>query len=508
MEDIILEARNITKDFPGVRALDQVSIKVRKSQIHALCGENGAGKSTLIKVLSGVYPHRTYEGEIFLNGQKREFNSIVDAEKEGIAVIHQELTLFNELSVAENIFMGHEIEKNGIIDWNAMYAESYKWLEKLKLNDVKPTTKIKNLGVGKQQLIEIAKALIKESNILILDEPTASLSDSEVELLMEILRDLRNDGVTCIYISHKLEEVFRIADYITVLRDGKSVGGDKTENLTERDVVRMMVGREITQMFPQKETEPGEIILEVRNFSLTDPDTEKKIVDDVSLNLKKGEILGIFGLVGAGRTELVNSIFGAPPGEKEGEVYLKGEKVEINSPQDALAKGIALVSEDRKRYGLIGTMNVKENTSIAFLEEFKKFLTVDENREVISVRQLVDELNIKTASLETKVFNLSGGNQQKVVVAKNLITETDVLIMDEPTRGIDVGAKHEIYNLMKDLAEKGLSIIMVSSELPEILGMSDRILVLHEGRISGEFDNRKKDVTQEEIMICATGGES
>lgn len=507
MADYILETRDIIKDFPGVRALNNVNIKVRHNSILGLCGENGAGKSTLIKILSGVYQCGTYQGDIILNGEITRFNGIKDAEKSGIAVIHQELSLFNELSVAENIFMGHEIVRRGIVNWNAMYAESYKWLRKLKLNDVKPTTRIGDLGVGKQQLLEIAKALIKNSNILILDEPTASLTDNEVQILLDILRELRNDGVTCIYISHKLDEVFQIADDIMVLRDGESVGGDKTDNLTERDVVKLMVGREITQMFPVKDYHPTEEVLSIKKFNLIDFNHNKKIVDDVSFSLRKGEILGLFGLVGAGRTELVNSVFGAPPGKKSGEIYLKGQKININSPQDALQMGIALVSEDRKRYGFVPTMNVKENISLAFLERFSKLVNVNKNEEIIATRRLVEELGIKTPSIETRIVNLSGGNQQKVVIAKNLITETEVLIMDEPTRGIDVGAKHEIYSLMKGLAENGVSIIMVSSELPEVLGMSDRILVLHEGKLTGDFDNLNRDITQEEIMVSATGGD-
>ncbi|WP_041606078.1 xylose ABC transporter ATP-binding protein [Halothermothrix orenii] len=508
MEDYILETKNIVKDFPGVRALDKVSIKVKKGEIHALCGENGAGKSTLIKILSGVYPCGSYEGEIYINGKKQEFHSIVDAEKVGIAVIHQELTLFEELNVAENIFMGHQIENRGILNWDAMYAETNKWIKKLRLEGVKPTTKVGELGVGKQQLVEIAKALRKNSRILILDEPTASLTDNEVDILLDILEELRNDGVTCIYISHKLNEVFTIADHITVLRDGESVGYGSADELTERDVVQMMVGREITQMYPEKTNRPEGKILEVKNFSVKDPGNPgKKLVNNVSFTLRKGEILGIFGLVGAGRTELVNSIFGAFPGESEGEVYLNNNRVDIKTPREALDKGIALVSEDRKRLGLIHTMDVRQNTSIAALNDFKNFLTVDKNREIISVKKLVKELRVKTASLETNIFNLSGGNQQKVVLAKNLLTDPEVLIMDEPTRGIDVGAKHEIYNLMKEMAEDGVGIIMVSSELPEILGMSDRVLVIHEGEVTGEFDNSSRDVTQEEIMVCATGGE-
>ena len=506
MDQIILETRSITKDFPGVRALDSVSIKVGRGQVLGLCGENGAGKSTLIKILSGVFPFGTYEGTIVLDGEEQRFHSVADAERKGIAVIHQELSLFGELSVAENIFMGHEIARRGVIDWNAVYAESYKWLRKLKLDDVRPTDKIKDLGVGKQQLVEIAKALIKRSRILILDEPTASLTGTEVELLLGILRNLRDEGVTCIYISHKLDEVLKISDCVTVLRDGLAVGGGEAKTLTERDLIRMMVGREISRMFPARTVKPGEEVLAVEGFSVTDKLTGQQLIKDVDLRLRKGEILGIFGLVGAGRTELVSSIFGVPPGRKEGRLYLTGEPVTIDSPRDALKIGISLVSEDRKRYGLVPTMNVRENITLAFLQRFSGTLQLNVNEEIIAARRLVKELDIKTPSLETKVVSLSGGNQQKVIVAKNLIAETEILIMDEPTRGIDVGAKHEIYNLMERLTENGVSIIMVSSELMEILGMSDRILVLHAGKVTGEFDNTGRDVSQEDIMVAATGG--
>lgn len=506
MQEILLETKNIIKDFPGVRALDNVSFQVRKNEIHALCGENGAGKSTLIKVLSGVYPAGNYQGEIFVDGEKKEFENIHQAEENGIAVIHQELTLFEELNVAENIFMGNEIAKNGYIDWNEMYDQTNKWIKKMKLEGVKPTTKVGELGVGKQQLIEIAKALSKNSRLLILDEPTASLTDSEVDLLMEILRDLKSEGVTCIYISHKLNEVFEIADYISVLRDGEYINGDFKDNLTEREVVNMMVGRSIEQMYPDRKAKAGKEILKVNNLNLKNHQGDQ-LLEDISFNLSEGEILGIFGLIGAGRTEIANTLFGYLLGPKEGEIYLDGKQVDIRSPKEALKKGIALISEDRKRFGIIPPMNVKENISISFLENFRNFLVVDENKEILKTSELVDKLNIKTPSLNTRIVNLSGGNQQKTILAKNLVERPEVLIMDEPTRGIDVGAKQEIYELMNDFAENQMGIIMISSELPEVLGMSDRIIVMHEGRITKEFDNRKRDISQEEVMVYATGGE-
>ncbi|MEC9490208.1 MAG: xylose ABC transporter ATP-binding protein [Halanaerobiales bacterium] len=506
MEEVLLETKNIIKDFPGVRALDKVSFQVKKNQIHALCGENGAGKSTLIKVLSGVYPAGSYEGQIILEGEKKEFENIHQAEANGIAVIHQELTLFEEMNVAENIFMGNEIAKNGYIDWNEMYDQTNKWIKKMKLEGVKPTTKVGQLGVGKQQLIEIAKALAKNSRLLILDEPTASLTDNEVDLLMEILHDLKSEGVTCIYISHKLNEVFEIADYISVLRDGEYIGGDIKENLNERKVVKMMVGRSIEQMFPDRNNTAGKEILKIDNLNLWDYQGDQ-ILENISFELAEGEILGIFGLIGAGRTEVANTLFGYLPGNKKGDIYLDKEEVDVRSPKEALHKGIALISEDRKKFGIIPPMSVKENISISFLEKFKNFLVIDENEEISKTSELVDKLNVKTASLNTKIVNLSGGNQQKVILAKNLLKTPRVLIMDEPTRGIDVGAKQEIYELMNNFAEEQMGIIMISSELPEILGMSDRIIVMHEGKITKEFDNRNKDISQEEIMVYATGGE-
>jgi len=505
LSKILLETVNIIKEFPGVRALDNVSFKVRKNEIHALCGENGAGKSTLIKVLSGVYPFGSYEGEIIFDGQEKKFDDIHQAEADGIAVIHQELTLFEELNIAENIFMGNEISNNGYIDWNEMYSETEKWIKKLKLEGVTPTTKVRELGVGKQQLIEIAKALIKDSKLLILDEPTASLTDSEVELLLNILRDLKDDGVTSIYISHKLNEVFDIADYISVLRDGQYIGGESKNKLTEREVVNMMVGRSIDQMYPQKNIKVGKEVLRVKNLALKNNEGNN-LIENISFQLNQGEILGIFGLIGAGRTEIANTLFGYLKGETEGDIYLKEKKVNISSPKEALNRGIALVSEDRKRFGIIPPMSVKENISISFLNKFKKRFVIDKNKEILKTSELVDQLNIKTASLNTKIVNLSGGNQQKAILAKNLLQKPEVLILDEPTRGIDVGAKQEIYELMNEFAKNNMGIIMISSELPEVLGMSDRILVMHEGTITKEFDNKNKNVSQEEIMVYATGG--
>lgn len=507
---VVLEAKNIIKNFPGVRALDGVSIQVNRNQIHALCGENGAGKSTLINVLSGYYPTHTYEGQILVDGIERTFNTIHEAEAAGIVVIHQELSLFRELNVTENIFVGHEIHRKGILDTDEMYSQTVEWLKTLKIDDVLPTTKMKDLGIGKQQLIQIARALrIKGTKVLILDEPTASLTRHEVELLMSILRDIKSQGVACIYISHRLDEVFEIADYVTVLRDGKTVGGGEIRNLTKRDLVKMMVGREITEYYPTRSQKNKKIpLLKAKNLNVIDPIKSKVLVQNASFELYSGEILGLFGLVGAGRTELVNALFGNPQGKYTGEVFLKGEKLQIQSPQVALEKGIVYITEDRKAYGNIPTMDVKENISIAFIKHFmKKMGSIDEDQEIVSVNESIRRFQIKTPSFFTPIINLSGGNQQKVLLARGLLKPISVLILDEPTRGIDVGAKREIYTIMNSLIQEEMGIIMVSSELPEILGMCDRILVMCQGRITGEFDNSERNVSQEDIMIYATGTE-
>lgn len=503
----ILEARNVTKDFPGVRALDNVSFLLGESQIHALCGENGAGKSTFINALSGYFPSSSYSGEILIRSEKKSFSTINEAEAAGIAVIHQELNLFPELSVAENIFMGHEVARAGILDWSEMYSKAGEWIAKLRLDGVQPTTRVKDLGIGKQQLIEIARVLrLPHMKILILDEPTASLTDSETDLLLDILRELKREGIACIYISHKIDEVMEIADHVTVLRDGKTVGGGPIGKLGRKDIVRMMVGREITEFFPkERHVEPGTVVMEVKNYTVTDWTTGKPIVRNAAFKLYKGEVLGLFGLVGAGRTELVSSLYGSPPGKASGEVFIDGVKAGFDSPRGALRNGLAYVTEDRKTQGIIPTMSVRENTSIAFLDQFARFIGIDESREMVRVQSSVSSFMIKTPTLATRIINLSGGNQQKVLLARSLLATIRILVMDEPTRGIDVGAKQEIYGIMNSLVARGVSIIMVSSELPEVLGMCDRILVMCRGEITGEFDNAKNDVTSEKIMICATG---
>ncbi|MBZ4646599.1 MAG: D-xylose transport system ATP-binding protein [Petroclostridium sp.] len=504
MSNFVLEMRNITKEFPGVKALNNVNFKVKKGEIHALCGENGAGKSTLMKVLSGVYPFGTYEGDIVINGKVQKFDNIRQSEEAGIAIIYQELALVKEMDIGQNIFLGAEHTKGGVIDWDKLYSEAAKLLKEMEL-DLNPKTKVKNLGIGQQQLVEIAKALSKKADILILDEPTAALTESEVKILVNILNKLREKGVSCIYISHKLNEVFELSDSITVLRDGQTVGTYPASDLNEDKVISLMVGRELTERFPREEHKPGETVLEVKNFSVYDPENpNKKIIDNVSFKIRKGEILGIAGLMGAGRTELITSIFGGFPGRKTGEIYLEGKKVNINRPVDAIKLGLAMVSEDRKRYGLILDQSVAKNITISSLDRICTASVINSNEEVKFSNKYVKDLRIKTPSIEAKVGTLSGGNQQKVVLGKWLMTEPKVLFLDEPTRGIDVGAKYEIYNIMNQLVRQGVAVVMVSSELPEVLGMSDRILVMHEGKLNGEL--KVEEATQERIMHCATGG--
>ncbi|GAB6088838.1 xylose ABC transporter ATP-binding protein [Spirochaeta dissipatitropha] len=507
MSNYILEMQDIVKEFPGVRALDKVSFQVKSGEIHALVGENGAGKSTLMKVLSGVYPAGTFEGRIIVEGEEQNYSSIKDSERAGISIIYQELALVPQMSVAENLFLGAEKGSAFKINWDETIQDSMKYLKEVNL-DVNPKTKIKNLGIGKQQLIEIAKAIAKKARILILDEPTAALNEHDSENLLEILRQLRDRGVTCVYISHKLEEVLAIADTVTVLRDGRTVASHDmhgADRLNEAKIVSLMVGRELTERFPRVEHTAGDVLMQVRNWTVQDPDNiEKKIVENVSFDIRKGEILGVAGLMGAGRTELMMSIFGSYGKRLSGEIYLDGQKVEINSAADAIRAGIAYVTEDRKGKGLVLGMDVKQNTSLAALKSLSKLSVIHDLEEIRETEHYVKSLRIKTPSIEQKTKNLSGGNQQKVALAKWMLTKPKVLILDEPTRGIDVGAKFEIYNIMNDLVEQGVCIVMISSELPEVLGMSDRIIVIHNGRLNGELD--WKDATQEKTMLLATGG--
>lgn len=503
MSKYALEMKNIVKNFGAVKALSGVHFSVEKGKIHALCGENGAGKSTLMKILSGFYPCNTYEGEVYVDDSLKRFHETRDSENSGIAIIYQELALVREMTVCENIFLGHELTKGIFIDWDLAYARTKKILEEVKLK-INPSAKVSSLGVGEQQLVEIAKAIAKNANILILDEPTAALTEMEADNLLEIIKDLRKKGKTCIYISHRLKEVFQIADHITVLRDGQTISSNVTSDLNEEKLIAKMVGRELTQIFPKAVRNFGKTVFEVKNWTVLHPETGAKIIDNVSFKIKQGEIIGIAGLMGAGRTELVMSIFGAWGKVTSGELFLNGKKIKIRNEHEAIESGIALVSEDRKRNGLVLGMDIKENTTLSSIAKISYFGFVDLNKEIYTSKKYVKELRIKTNSIEQFAGNLSGGNQQKVVLSKWLMTEPKVLILDEPTRGIDVGAKSEIYQIMNELIEKDVyCIIMVSSELPEILGMSDRIFVMHSGKFSGEL--LRNNATQEMIMKYATG---
>ena len=487
MSEYILEMRGITKTFPGVKALDNVNFKVRRGEIHCLVGENGAGKSTLMKVLSGVYPHGTYEGDIVYNGEVQQFRSIADSEEQGISIIYQELALVPELSIYENIFFGHEIMSGHHIDWNETIVRAKEVLKKVRL-DVDPSTKVKNLGVGTQQLVEIAKALSKNVKLLILDEPTSSLNEDDSQNLLQLIRELKEQGVTCIMISHRLKEIM----------DARETA------VTESEIIKHMVGREIDNIYPKREQQNiGDISFEVRNWTVEDSATGKEILHNVNLNVRKGEIVGLQGLMGAGRTEFAMSIFGNPSHYhiKSGEIFLNGEKVSFDKPRDAIKKGIAYVSEDRKGNGLVLIQNIKYNITLADLECLQNGLSIDENKEIQMANELKSSMNIKAPSIMQKVGNLSGGNQQKVQLAKWLFAKPKVLILDEPTRGIDVGAKYEIYTLMNRLVEEGMSIIMISSELPEVLGMSDRLYVMSGGSITGELSAEEAD--ERKVMAMA-----
>ncbi|PID57745.1 D-xylose ABC transporter ATP-binding protein [candidate division KSB3 bacterium] len=503
--DYILEMENVTKDFPGVRALDDISFKVRRGTIHGICGENGAGKSTLMKILAGVHAADTYQGDVTLNGEVVKFSrdAIHQAIEKGIALVHQELALIPKLTVGENIFLGREPHKKGIINWNKLYADTHKILEEYKL-DIPFATVVDELSVGKQQMVEIAKALSESAQVLILDEPTSALTEAEVDKLMDILAHLRKRGVTCLYITHKLEEFFRITDEITVFRDGTVVGTVDTADVDHEKLVAMMVGREMKERFPVSERRPGDVVLEVRNLSVDDPGhLGKKALKNISFKVRQGEILGISGLMGAGRSELVTTIFGEYGKKREGEILLEGMPVENRSAREAMRNGISLVPEDRKLMGLVLEQTILKNIALPNLERFSTAFSINQLQELEECERMANHLKVKTPTLHALVSSLSGGNQQKVVIAKWLLSEPRVLIMDEPTRGIDVGAKFEIYKLMNNLAREGVAIVMISSELPEILGMSDRIMVMHEGECTGMLD--RSEATQEKIMALATG---
>ncbi len=497
--------RNITKTFPGVKALDNVNFQVEEGEIHALVGENGAGKSTLMNVLSGIYPYGTYEGDIIYNGEVCKFNKIKDSEEKGIVIIHQELALIPYMSIGENMFLGNERGKAAAIDWNETYGEADKFLKMVGLSDSSRTL-VKELGTGKQQLVEIAKALAKHAKLLILDEPTSSLNEKDSRALLDLLlRFKKENGLTSIIISHKLNEVSYVADKITVVRDGATIETlDKaTEEISEDRIIKGMVGREITDRFPKRhDVEIGDTMLEVKNWSVYHPlYPEKKVVDNVSFNVRKGEVVGIYGLMGAGRTELAMSIFGKSYGTGiTGTMMLNGREVSLKNAKEAIKNKIAYVTEDRKGNGLVLNNPIKINTTLANLDAVSANSIIDKDKEYQVAVEYKDKLRTKTPTVEQNVGNLSGGNQQKVLLAKWMFAEPDVLLLDEPTRGIDVGAKYEIYCIINDLVKAGKSVVMISSELPETIGMSDRIYVMNEGKFVGEL--KQDEASQESIMAC------
>jgi len=504
MSEFLLEMKNISKSFSGVKALDGIHLQVRRGECVGLCGENGAGKSTLMKVLSAVYPYGTWEGEILWEGHELKASSIRETEKAGIAIIHQELMMVPHLSVAENIFLGSEISNHGFLDYDAMNARAQELLAKLNVHDINPALPVLNYSGGKQQLIEIAKALNKDAKLLILDEPTSALTATEIRTLLDLIKSLKAGGLACVYISHKLEEVAEISDTVTVIRDGTHIATRPISELTTANIVTMMVGREMKNLYPKEEHAIGEVVLEAHNVScwdVTNPD--RKVVDDVSFQIRRGEILGIAGLVGAGRTELVSTLFGAHAGSHKGSVHLDGREITIRSPRDAVKAGICMVPEDRKRSGILPIIGVGHNMTISVLNRFAAFGLIDEHEELAQIQAEILRLKIKTANPMLPIASLSGGNQQKAVLSKMMLPDPRILILDEPTRGVDVGAKYEIYKLIFALAKAGVAVLMVSSELTEVLGISDRVLVIGEGRLRGDFVN--DNLTQEHVLAAALG---
>ncbi|HUM84388.1 MAG TPA: sugar ABC transporter ATP-binding protein [Lachnospiraceae bacterium] len=503
MAKILLEMKNITKTFPGVKALDNVNLKVEEGEIHALVGENGAGKSTLMNVLSGIYPYGSYTGDIIYDGEVCKFNKIKDSESKGIVIIHQELALVPYMTIAENMYLGNERGKNIKIDWTETFGESDKYLRQVGLSESSHTL-IKDIGVGKQQLVEIAKALAKNAKLLILDEPTSSLNENESKALLDLLLGFKKQGMTSIIISHKLNEIAYVADRITVIRDGSTIEtlDKKKDDCSEDHIIQGMVGRELTDRFPKREPHIGDIMMEVKNWTVYHPVySGRKVDDNVNINVRKGEIVGIAGLQGAGRTELAMSIFGKSYGTNiSGDLMINGKKVELKNIKDAISHKVAYVTEDRKGNGLILSNPITINTTLANLGAIstKKLGVIDFDKEYAVSVDYKNKLKTKCPTVMQNVGNLSGGNMQKVLLAKWMFAEPDIMILDEPTRGIDVGAKYEIYCIMNNLVAEGKSVIMISSELPELLGMSDRIYVMNEGKIVGEVS--RAEATQELIM--------
>ncbi len=501
----ILEMKSITKAFPGVLALDNVNLKVARDSIHSICGENGAGKSTLMKVLSGVYPYGTYEGKIMFDGTEMKFRNIKESEQAGIVIIHQELTMIPELSITENIFMGNEITSRGLIDWHSQRMKTVKMLEKVGLS-IDPDTLIKNLGVGQQQLVEIAKALSKNVKLLILDEPTSALNEDDSENLLELMRGLKKSGITCIMISHKLNEIAAISDAVTVIRDGQTVESYDVVagQVDENKIIKSMVGRSLDNRYPKRNAKIGKVIFEVKDWCVEDPQVEGRLLcKNSTFNVREGEIVGFAGLMGSGRTELMRSIFGRNYGIfRGGTIRIRGQEVKIRSVEEAIKNGIAYVPEDRKSLGLNLLDSIRKTVVSADLRKILSGWLLDFDKELSYSEEYRKALRIKCKDVNTRVSNLSGGNQQKVVLSKWMFTEPDILILDEPTRGIDVGAKYDIYKLIHELANQGKAVIMVSSELPELLGVVDRLYTIAEGRITGELS--VKEANQEILMKCMT----
>ncbi len=502
MGNTILKMQNITKEFPGVKALDNVNIEVTEGEIHALCGENGAGKSTLMKVLSGIHVYGSYDGSVIYQGKECHFKNIKDSEKEGIVIIHQELALVPYLSIAENMFLGNEQANHGVINWDLTNKKAAEYMAMVGLSD-SPTTLVKDIGMGKQQLVEIAKALAKNVKLLILDEPTSSLNESDAKKLLDLLIEFKQTkGITSIIISHKLNEISYCADKITVIRDGQSIETlvKGVDELSEERIIKGMVGREMTNRYPAREHNIGDVALEVKNWTVYHPVyANRKMVDNVSINVRHGEVVGFAGLIGAGRTELAMSVFGRAYGTKiSGEVLLNGKTVHLKDIPHAIEAGLAYVTEDRKGDGLILTDSIKHNTTLARPAFISKKGVIDKDMEKNKAEEIRYKLGVKTPSVEQNVGNLSGGNQQKVLVGKWIFAQPEVLMMDEPTRGVDVGAKYEIYQIINDLVSQGKAVMMISSELPELLGMCDRIYVMNEGRLIAEL--KAEEASQEIIM--------
>lgn len=499
---VLLEVKNITKRFPGVIALKNVNIELYKGEILGVCGENGAGKSTLMKVLSGAYPAGTYEGELFIDGKPAVFNNVADSQSAGIEMIYQEINVMLDSSIAENVFVGNLPMKNGFVDYKQLYADTEELLKLVKMDDLTPRQHVRLLNSGQMQMISLLRAYVKKPKILILDEPTSSLTDNEVDVLMDILDGLRKSGTSSLYISHKLDELYRICDRVQVIRDGQTISNHPIQEADRNILIEDMVGRKVENLYPKKEAAIGEEVLRVEHLSMPHPSKPgKMIVNDVSFSLHKGEILGIGGLVGAGRSEAIGAIFGQYDKGVTKEVYIKGEKVEIHKPTDAIRYGIGMITEERKLTGIVPMLSIRENISLASLPQLSGRIFMNAKKERVEAQKQFDSLLIKAPSMETKLFALSGGNQQKVILGKWLLNNPEILFVDEPTKGIDVGTKADFYALLSDLAAAGVAIVMVSSDMPELISMSDRCLVLSEGRLTAEL--KKGEINETAVMKAA-----